>query len=484
VKGFTLIFTLTLLLFSNLTFGLEVEGDGRFYSRDDDTLSFIKKQLLSSAFRDVFTKEMKEMGLDSDKFWRNYEEKFQEYFTPIKESIEKKYGIDTGEANNAQKRDFQKALRLKRLGLKSRYGRLNRAIPQYSVKKMTRSSQVPNSRYLRLKAKVSRKELHRIYLQFTSTNPERHFSTLYLTANFNLIDTSWLETGVEIKSDFTDVILNHWREKLLENLKGKIDRVIFTDEVLEQELREFSRLSEGARVAMGGNGESSPGSLPEKSDFASSLWLKLSFNIKKVRENAETKKRKFSTIGDLLVLDLSQQSILLHSDFDGGDLLVSFEDPKALSTALANNIYQMPKEDLKKIEKVILNAKTDLKKVVLEIVDYENLGDITSLIKILGNRGITKQFSPMIKSFGPKNAKILLEYAGADEEMTNILRSLENTSIGADKVLKFSQPDQVFQLSLIKVGKGPKSEDHIEEKPTSPDSQEVGNKVKTKKSAS
>ena len=43
-----------------------VFGEGRFYAYDDDSLSFVKNQLLSNAFRNVITKEMKSIGLDAD----------------------------------------------------------------------------------------------------------------------------------------------------------------------------------------------------------------------------------------------------------------------------------------------------------------------------------------------------------------------------------------------------------------------------------
>lgn len=460
MKGFTLLLT---LLFCVTSYGQlnAVEGDGRFYSRDDDTLSFIKKQLLSSAFRDVFNKEMKEMGLDSDKFWRRYEEKFQEYFTPIKESLEKKYGIGE-EGKNPRKADYQKALRRKRLVLKARYGRLSRAIPQYSIKKMSRSPQVPNSRYLRLRAKVNRKELHRIFLQFTSDNPERHYSTLYLTTDFKLVDTVWLETGVEVKSDFTEVLKNHWREKLEAELKGKVDNIVFADEAMVTQLQDFSRMNNEARAALVSTQTTAPTSeevVEEKpevlgNDFASSMWMKLSFTLKKIKDNEDVKKREFEVAGDLILLDLADQKILVHEDFEEKGGSYSYEEAKEISSGLANAVYQMPLGRFQTLGEAVLQAKGSLKSVTIDVVEYGNLGELQSLIKLIGNKGITKQFSPMIKSFTPNNAKILLEYAGDDADMTAIIRSLENTVLGLDRKIVFPSSETVFQLALVKEGNG------------------------------
>ncbi|GEM_PF-1193701 len=465
MKGITLFLSI-LLFFPTLTMGQlnPVEGDGRFYSRDDDTLSFIKKQLLSSAFRDVFTKELKEMGLDSDKFWRRYEEKFQEYFTPIKESLEKKYEIGV-EGGKPDKVKYQKSLRQKRLVLKGRYGRLSRAIPQYSIKKMSRSPQVPNSRYLRLRAKVNRKELHRIYLQFTSDNPERHFSTLYLSTKFQLVNTSWVETGVEVESDFTQVLSNHWREKLEAELSGKVDRIIFADAGTTSQIETFTRMNTEAREAMIGDAKNQADleksaqsgekvEVPEilGNDFGSSLWMTLNFKIKKVKENTEAQKREFELMGDLLLLDLATQGILVHEDFSERMGNYSFSNAKEINSGLANAIFQMPLSRFQKLSEAVLQAKGNMKRVVIDVVEYGNLGELMSLMKLLGNKGITKQFSPVIKSFTPSNAKILLEYAGDDVDMTAIIRGLENKVLGVDRRIVFPTPNTVFQVALKKEG--------------------------------
>ncbi len=456
MKGITSLLIL-LLSFNCLAQLVTVEADGRFYSRDDDKLSFIKDQLLYSAYQDVFNKEFKAMNLDTEKFWRNYEDKFAQYFVPIKETIEKKYtDEETGKIKN--KREMNRAIRLKRLSLKSRYGGLKNAIPRYSVTKRLRSPEVPNSRYLRLKAYVDRKMLHRIYLQFTTENPDRHFSTLYVSSHFQLVDTSWVETGVQVQSDLTQVLENSWREKIKASLIGKVDRVVFTDEGLDKKLEEYYRMSKEARGISSldqREGEKDKTSQIVENeilgnDFASSLWMTLSFKIKKTKENKDSKKRHFELSGDLLLTDLSQQKILTFDDFDEKSMDFSYEVEKNLSNGVANAIYGMPIAKFKDLKESVLNAKEGLKKVTLEITDYYNLRDVELLMKKLGNRGIAKQFSPSIESFSPNNAKISLEYAGEDEEMLNILKTLANTSLENNSIITFPSTESYFQIALVK----------------------------------
>ena len=137
-----------------------VEGEGRFYSNDGDSIAFVKKQLLYQAYRDIFSKELQAMNLDHELFWKKYDGKFEEYFNPIHEGLKTKYKISKNYKGNNP--SFEVALRRKRLVLKSKFGRLNRAIRSYSEKKMSRSTQMPNSRYINVTAKVSRKVLNNI----------------------------------------------------------------------------------------------------------------------------------------------------------------------------------------------------------------------------------------------------------------------------------------------------------------------------------
>ncbi len=462
MKGITSKCILIISLFFSLSVAAQVssvEGDGRFYSRDDDSLAFIKKQLLNNAFRDIITKEMKEMGLDSDKFWQRYEEKFQEYFENVKVGLMAKYKVtDETAGTNAE---YQKALRLERLKLKSRYGRITRAIVQHSIKKMSRSPQVPNSRYIKIKAKVNRRELHKIFLSFTNDQSEKHYSTLYVTSSFNLVDTSWSEIGIEVESDFTDVLRNNWKDQIAKSLSTKVDRVVFVDSAQSNELKKFSTLNieaikqvkdESEAQAMAGETKSpevakeTTEAIAVSNDYASALWLKLNFKIKKTKENTDTQRRDFEISGDLILQDLGSQKVVYFFDFDEMQKSYSYEDPKNLSNGLANAVYQIPMGSFKSFERAVESAKTNLKKVMIEVTEYTNMADLVNLTKFLSDKGVTKQFTPMIKSFTPNNAKIELEYSGEDQEMVSMLKSFSGSMMTQDSKIFFPSANNPFQV--------------------------------------
>ena len=73
-KSLILIFLFSFLPLGGKVFAEKkfVKGEARFRSQDEDALSFIKGQLLDKSFRDVLSKEIQAMGLNSDTFWKNF----------------------------------------------------------------------------------------------------------------------------------------------------------------------------------------------------------------------------------------------------------------------------------------------------------------------------------------------------------------------------------------------------------------------------
>ena len=114
-----------------------IKGEARFYSQDEDPLNFVKSQLLEKSFRDVITKEMNRLGFDSKSFWRSFDEKFEEEFKIVQESLEEKFQDPETEKIDAEDREkYQKALRVRRLKELKKFGKLSHVIKSYVIKRM------------------------------------------------------------------------------------------------------------------------------------------------------------------------------------------------------------------------------------------------------------------------------------------------------------------------------------------------------------
>ena len=452
LKGILFSFLLSLNLYGAPKY---VDGEGRFYSKDEDSLSFVKKQLLFSAFRDVLTKEMDKLGLDTGLFWEKYEKKFEEYFDPIKEGLKKKYRIDDPDKKPtaSQKNKYSKVLRLKRLNLKTRYGRLNKAIKKYIVRKMTRSTQVPNARYIRVQALVDKKSLHDIYLSFTNENENRYFQSLYVSTHWNLKGMSWTDAGVEVGTDFTSVVNDHWKDFLKQNLKNNVDRIVVANETQLTELNNFMKLPKETLQSLIEEAESGDEVEVSQGDLKDSLWLKVQFTIEKAGENEKLEKRSYRISGEYVLFDLINQEIVDFQDFEIVQKEYSTMDEKKLSSNLASLVYRTPVESFKRVGGKLAKLSGEKNHILLEVDSFETVNDLIHLQKWLSLKGITKQFKPRLVSYASGKAKFILEFKGSANDVKSFLNGLNQNEIQKGLVFQIKNSESPFNLTLVKTVK-------------------------------
>lgn len=443
--------SLLLLMFSLLTTGLfaasnsSIDGEGRFYAKDDDSLSFIKSQLLHSAFSDVISKELKFLGLDSAQFWKSYDEKFESYFTPIKEQMQKKYGINDKPTLDAKKK-FNQRHRLKRLGLKSKYGRLDRAVTSYSIKKMTRSPQIPNSRYINVSAKVDRKLLKKIYFQMISDRDAKEIKTIFVSTNFDIHDLNWSEIGVELEKDFTSVIREHWRKWLSENLKTRFGEVKLTEPSLEKELEGYLKAPKEAAVTAGVEDATDPLPLNE---FNDGLWLRVNIDLSKVKEDLLMMNRVYKLSGDFILLDMNTGEIVHSFDLPITTNKYSFEKTAQLSTNIATWIYRTASSEFTRFDEKITAIPVQKKSVDLLISGAATFLDFEKVSDMLAIKGASQRFSAKLITYEGSKGKLRLKYTGDKESLLATLASLTESKVDEGRFLAKAPDQSPFSFVLI-----------------------------------
>jgi hypothetical protein len=442
---------LTLFLSLSLSAATFVDGEGHFFAKDSDSLSFVKKQLLSSAFRNVMTKELDAMGLDSKLFWQQYDKKFDEYFESIKQSLKEKYKIDDPNTSQVKRGNYQDAMRTRRLRAKATYGRLQRAIISYSIKKMSRSTQMANSRYLSLSARVDKKMLRNFYFKFTREGESRHFKTLYISADFNLKSMTWLDAGVEVESDFTAVVKEHWRNWLKQNLSSYVDNIEITDVVSEEKLKAYLSLPEDAgKTIAKSEGASDDSEDPPAvvDEFEDSLWLKLGTTIQNMGSNELLGERKFKVSGDFVLLDLKTNKLVRHFDFITETKSYKTDDKHQLSSSLASLVYRLPMTDFQEFGKTLVNLPPKMKRVTLTVNNVASVQDLIKLKDFLSNKGLAQRFAPSLETYTGKDGRISLGYQGERESVIEVLMRLNNQDIGNKRFMVIESPEDPFVLTI------------------------------------
>lgn len=427
-----------------------INGEGRFYAKDQDSLRFIKSQLLHSAFSDVLSKELKYLGLDSALFWKNYDEKFNNYFGPIKEQLQKKYL--TGENPSLKERkEFNKLHRLKRLGLRAKFGKLDRTVTSYSIKKMSRSPQVPNSRYINVSAQVDRKLLKKVYFQMVSKATSNVINNIYLSAHFEINDLSWSELGVELEQNFTSVIKEHWKKWLKNNLKTHFNDVIMVNADKERELIEFSKAPREATVEPLLEAPPATDEVP-LNEFKNGLWLKVNIDLNKVKEELLMKERTYKLTGDFLLTNLNTGEVVDSFDLPTLESKYSFEPNFPLSTSLATWVYRTASSEFNKFDNKIANISVSTKSVNLIIRGTRSYLDFIKIGEMLSIKGASQRFSTKLLSFQGDSGILRLNFSGNKENLLITLAGLGETKLDESRVLSKGEEGNPFSFRIINEG--------------------------------
>ncbi len=405
-----------------------ISGEGHFTSEEGDGLNFIRNQLLASAFKNILSKELKTLGFDADLFWLRYDQKFNQFFEPTKTKLEERYGVE-------KRKELKKALRIKRKTLQRNYANIHRAIGQYSIKKTSRSPRFPKAHTISVQAKVNRNILHRIYLDFTTETKESNFQTLYLSVDFQLENMSWNEMGTDIESSFTSAILERWKKEIIEYAKSQnlqIQNVVITDEAT------FSTLNAYMQTA----------SETLSAQYPSSLWAKLHFTVTRTEEDTLFQKREYKIQGDLALIDLSGQKIVLYQAFSPVRKSYNTASIGQLSGQLSGFIYNMPLNTLKKFPQTLKTLPPPKSKVLLSIAPYRNIGDVLTLMKALGEKGIAHQFSPKLENYSQTGVNVSLKFLGDLKKVKAVLLSLNNRHISPHLSVKIYNPQNPLKMAL------------------------------------
>ncbi len=438
-----LIATLILFLTTQVFAQSIVSGEGRFYAADDDSLTFVKTQLHYQAVRDIISKELKNLGLDEKVFWQKYDEKFKDSFAATEQSLKEKYADESGEIPANKKSDFDRAVRAKRLASLSRFGRLQGILNSYSVKRMTRSPQSPQSRYYLIEGKTDRRFINELYLRFTSNDVDQKYKTLFITANFKLDHMTWSDAGVEVGSDFTDVVKNHWLKYIQNKFAGQIEEVVFTDESLERELRDFLMIPRD--LAFHQKIEEGDSSLAR---FASGLWLKVEMDLDKINDDELLNKRKISVGGDLLMIELKTNHSIAQEDLETERKLFYTEDSKSFSSSLASMVYSKPLPAFEVAHKSmsgISKAKHDYR---LHISSLSSIQDLVEIGDLLVAKGVVHQAKTEVVGFNGSKGELSITFRGNRENLQKFLRGITGSNTSSGKVIQVN-PEKPTEMTLM-----------------------------------
>ena len=404
-----------------------VVGQGHFVSQQGDSLEFIKKQLLYTAFRDVISQELKTMKLDNKKFWKNYEQQFSQHFHSISNSLKKRFSDKKGSII-ADKKQYKKELRKKKLTSKSRYGNLNKLIPSYSIKNTTSSasSKTGRSHKIEIRATVNRRKLHHTYLSFTETKVKKTFEQLFISPRFNISNIQWSEFGMRSQHNFTETVTDHWKNWFKTHMGNKFQTVTIAHENQRESVTNY--LSSDSR----------------------SFWLTVSVSIEQVHKDTFFNIKSFLINTNYLFIDLKTKMPILYGENKEKLKHIEFQNTEDLSSQLATLVYQEPVSLFDKIQSSIesLSIKRDRMEIVVK--NAPTILDVLKLSDFISHEGIIHGVQAIVSYYDTSKSLITLSYTNNKEDIIKFVKGLNNRIFTKEKTLKV---DKNMNLNILIISK-------------------------------
>lgn len=435
IMGKYLLLTL-LFVFWNITIlkaqSNYVVGEGRFKSEQNESLGFIKEQLKHEAFLNIISKELDFLQLNADLFWQKYQEKLDDNLSLVDEDLKKRYKIGTDQETIKLRDLYVEKLREKRLKKRLRFGNLHRVIRSYAIKRMSRSSQNPKVRFIKLEAKVDRDLLSKFYYKFVQGKKSSDFGSLFVNVEYELENCSYTDIGVDNKSDFTSVVNEHWLEWLSKNKPKNIANIEILDEDRKSKLKEYQSLPIEKLLE----------SIPEV--FENSLLLNIKVVIDQKSINPSFKEYEFSYKSDLYLQDLQTNKILMQKSIPLASQRYSGVKKEDLSSRVANHVYRIPLGEFSGLKKVMSNIPPVNLTRVLSLFDYHNLKDVNRFMKLVEQKGIKYSLTTNIVSISSNKAEVAVHFDGEVKDLKRLL----SASKSAKKDLSFELIDSDNTLGI------------------------------------
>ena len=184
------------------------------------------------------------------------------------------------------------------------------------------------------------------------------------------------------------------------------------------------------------------------SQYPSSLWAKFHFTVNRTTEDTLFQKREYKIQGDLALMDLSGQKIVLHQDFSPVRKSYNTASTGQLGGQLSGFIYNIPLNTLKRLPQTLKTLPPRKSKVLLSVTPYRNIGDVLTLVKALGEKGVAHQFSPQLQNYSNIGANISLEFLGNLKKVKAVLLSFNNRHISPHLLVKIYNPENPLKIAL------------------------------------
>ncbi len=403
----------SLLLTLNVQASNFVKGEGKFISQSEDNYEFVKEQLIHEAIKSIVTKKIQDMGLNADLYWEKYNERLNNAYSSLEENLKAKYNI-TEKSSASQLNAYRKNLRLKKHNMRKSFGRMNKMLSKFVIKKISRSQKNPNYRMIRLEGSVDTSLLTKEYYALIRGTKQSDYGSLFIYPHFSLENITYSELGIDNENDFNGEISRNWLKWFSSNKPGNIANIELIGREKEELLNTYMKIPNDMVLSQ----------VPEV--FVNSLLIEIEAKILKVKYESKINSYEFKYGGEAFLRDLQSNLIIGSYEIPSEVKYYNLKENSNLANIVANHVYQMVRASFPQMIKNVkeLTPITTINKVQLS--NYKNTSAVKSFISLAEERGVKYSIKLEYESLNKDSADLLLYFDGSTEEVKSYFEQLKS----------------------------------------------------------
>lgn len=371
-----------------------------------------KPYLLYTAASEAIAQYSTEMGFNFEAFQVKLQEKFEKHFEKFREQkLFERFGKNyQTELSPEQKNEFLTGLEAHREAELIKFTRILEVLDQYQFKTLENTQGTSNWK-ADVVLKIDRVKLDRL-IQRMMSEGTKQYAKVNLISEINLVGLEWAELGLEKESSFSAPMMASWQNWLLANQPANVEEVVQCVDECVVGFKRWQEINqdEGMQVS------------PE---FQNNLWLKISYNLRRVNYIASLNEWTFEWDGSVVLLDANTKRLLASETLSSQTRTWRGLDQKSLNSALASQMYRTPMSAFNTLTKKVADMPQLNRVVRLVILGQKHLGDVLSLMDVLKKEGKSINLELQLDSFSQNQAQLLGFYQGEEKSFTDLLSRLK-----------------------------------------------------------
>tara|TARA_B100000925_G_scaffold240974_1_gene190196 strand:- start:5145 stop:6632 length:1488 start_codon:yes stop_codon:yes gene_type:complete len=473
---------LLLLFISTAAWSKYLTGEGEFLSIESDKPTFVKKQLIYSAKKNILNTHLTSLDLSPQEFWQGFDSKIEEKIKTKVDWFDEKILEMQSAENFDELLNFQIKKRELILTQKAKYLERSRVFSSYSIKNRSQSLTNPSLKFIRMKVKINKTRLKSFYFSLTKQNLERTFDKMFVNLTFE--DHSSLYSNdqgesfqSEMMEDIKIALIQKWKRFFEKEYGEIVKNIIFiSDEESDDFEKKLSIAPEdGERekssvdlIELESKKNSDVGSTevlvetPPPTDkptkegsenieneiIDGELYLKIQYSFMRAKYDTENQKGSYAFKGGVALFDLRGRSSIFFDDFNfsEGELFSSL--PNSFYSSLATKLYNYPIKSLRKNKESIARYPSVNNSLSIKVHKPKNMNDVYALNDFLAISGANHNFLTSNFIILDDSVYFDLYFNGPKSEALNKFRQWESKKISNKLVMMSSVDDRSVEISL------------------------------------